>query len=363
MVDRDLVHKPVLKSPFLSHTVLAFGAWLLLSFSPVTAFAHLMPTGHGTINITGKKAYIIISVSAASFDLKETRGAGLLNADELKINGDQIREQIREGLFIGTQKSRATFEKILLNLPESGQIETEIHGHNRQTNTDLTIMIVAQFEAPPDSLFLRSKIWASAKDSIKFKTKVSEGEKILRSELGTISMSRPEYVFFADSKYVALSSFSSGFEHFILGWDHLLFFVLLLIASITFKRWAIVGLCFTCAYAGAFSAISLGWLSFPLWSVVSEFIVESVILLSLLVVSIPNLIRVRPSLFCEGIVVGVLGIVHGLGFASAMSGAQSFDHLVELKIFGFVGGVFVAQFLVAFGLWAVSRIVTAMQNS
>ncbi len=332
-----------------------------LLFDAQAAHAHLMPTGHGTINVTDSKLYIIISLPAASFDLKGTRGEGLLNNQELEKNSASIREQLKKNLFISSGEERATFEKILLNLPSgAGPIQKgkkaekeSVEEHDEDTNMDLTMMIVAQMKNPPESISIRSGLWSTENDSIKFNTTVSEGAKTVRSELGKISASNPEYVFFAGPKYVVQTSLRNGFLHLVGGWDHFLFVLLMLIGPLLLKRWVTLMLAFASAYTLGFAAISLGWISFPVFSFVSVFWIESVILGSLVIAAIPILLRKRPSLSIEAFVVFVLGLFHGLGFASAMSGTQEYNHLVELKILGFNGGAFLGQLLIAVCVLAI----------
>ena len=76
----------------MTHSPLGMVAgWLgcaALSLLGTAAQAHLMPAGHGTINVVGDKAYMVLSVPVEAFSSVEACRDGLLTAVELEASRD-----------------------------------------------------------------------------------------------------------------------------------------------------------------------------------------------------------------------------------------------------------------------------------
>lgn len=137
-----------------------------------------------------------------------------------------------------------------------------------------------------------------------------------------------------------------GIEHILTGYDHLAFLTMLLIATHAVRDlfWVITS--FTIAHSIALTAASLGWV------VASAQWVEPLILATIVYVAVENLITARPR--ARLILTFAFGLIHGLGFASALSDGPLArnDGLVALLSFNL--GVEVGQlaFLaLAYPLW------------
>jgi hypothetical protein len=116
-----------------------------------------------------------------------------------------------------------------------------------------------------------------------------------------------------------------GTWHILIGFDHILFLLALLLAAVVFwsdRRWqplanfkqsfwnvAAIVTVFTVAHSITLTVAALGWVTLP------SKLVESVIALSILVMALHNL---RPFLPHKWLVIFVFGLFHGLGFASVM---------------------------------------------
>lgn len=137
-----------------------------------------------------------------------------------------------------------------------------------------------------------------------------------------------------------------GIEHILTGYDHLAFLVMLLIATHAVRDlfWVITS--FTVAHSITLTAASLGWV------VASAQWVEPLILATIVYVAVENLITARPR--ARLALTFAFGLIHGLGFASALSEGPLTpnDELVALLSFNL--GVEVGQlaFLaLAYPLW------------
>ncbi len=116
-----------------------------------------------------------------------------------------------------------------------------------------------------------------------------------------------------------------GTWHILIGFDHILFLLTLLLTAVVFRsgqQWqpvasfkqslwnvAAIVTVFTVAHSITLTVAALGWVSLP------SRLVESVIALSILVMALHN---IRPFLPHKWIVIFVFGLFHGLGFASVM---------------------------------------------
>ncbi|WP_062351968.1 HupE/UreJ family protein [Herbidospora yilanensis] len=126
-----------------------------------------------------------------------------------------------------------------------------------------------------------------------------------------------------------------GGEHLIFGLDHVLFLLALLLGAKRLRDVAEVATAFTVAHSVTLVAAAIGWVSVPGW------IVEPLIALSIAFVALDNLLSPRTGHRLP--VVFGFGLLHGLGFAGALSvdGPASLPMLVNLISFNV--GIEIAQ--------------------
>lgn len=101
-----------------------------------------------------------------------------------------------------------------------------------------------------------------------------------------------------------------GLEHILRGYDHLLFLLALLVVSNNFWQMVKIATAFTAAHSITLALAWYGVIDLP------SRIVESAIALSIAFVALENIIRQRFGQ--RWILAGVFGLVHGLGFYSAL---------------------------------------------
>jgi len=136
---------------------------------------------------------------------------------------------------------------------------------------------------------------------------------------------------------VASTYFAIGFEHILLGIDHLLFVLALLILVQGTRRliWTITA--FTIAHSFTLAAATLGFINF------SQAPIEAVIALSIVFVAteITHANRGRPGLTQRKpwIVAFTFGLLHGFGFAGALTEVGLPEQAVPLALLFFNLGV------------------------
>ncbi|MEO3807893.1 HupE/UreJ family protein [Sphaerisporangium sp. B11E5] len=118
-----------------------------------------------------------------------------------------------------------------------------------------------------------------------------------------------------------------GAEHLLFGLDHVLFLLALLLGARRLRDVVEVATAFTVAHSVTLVLAAIGWVSVPGW------IVEPLIALSIAFVALDNLLSPRTSHRLP--VVFGFGLLHGLGFAGALSvdGPLSVSTLANLLSF------------------------------
>ena len=155
---------------------------------------------------------------------------------------------------------------------------------------------------------------------------------------------------------VAATYTTLGIEHILLGIDHLLFVLALLMIVSGWRKLIATVTAFTLAHSVTLAAATLGWVNVP------QAPVEAIIALSILFVA-AEIVHWRQGR--EGItrrkpwlVAFTFGLLHGFGFAGALSEIGLPEHAIPLALLFFNLGVeagqllFIAAVLTA---WAVLR--------
>ena len=141
-----------------------------------------------------------------------------------------------------------------------------------------------------------------------------------------------------------------GVEHILFGVDHLLFVLALIILVRGWKRIALTVTAFTVAHSITLAAATLGFVNVPGPPV------EAAIALSiaLVAVEIVNSARGRESLTARlpWLVAFAFGLLHGLGFAGALSEVGLPGHAIPVALLFFNIGVELGQLLFIAGVMA-----------
>jgi hypothetical protein len=178
------------------------------------------------------------------------------------------------------------------------------------------------------------------------------------TQVARLTPANPEFTVTAAENWrqVASTYLGLGIEHILLGVDHLLFVLALLMIVPGWR--ALVGTVtsFTLAHSITLAAATLGWVSFP------QAPVEAVIALSILFVAaeIVHWRQGRPGITRRApwLVAFVFGLLHGFGFAGALTEIGLPEHAIPLALLFFNLGVEAGQLLfiaAVFAAWWVLR--------
>lgn len=132
----------------------------------------------------------------------------------------------------------------------------------------------------------------------------------------------------------------TGFEHVIpLGYDHILFITALFFLDSKLKSAIIQCSFFTVAHSITLALVALGYLNFNVR------IIESIIALSIFFVALENLYAIKLN-WWRLLLVFVFGLVHGMGFATALKEIGLPENEFITALLGFNLGVELAQIAV-----------------
>ena len=372
---KSLWQSSVSEMKFFFSRKFIFWIWVTLValMLPQATLAHLVESGQGTVSLGGGKAYIVISLPMDAFLNGDEHSDGRINIDELRTHQSEFARQAMQGIRLSVNGQTAVWAGMALTLaePKEGQSEpsdqliavgvaTLDYEHGEVT------MVLDLWHRPKTNSVANAitEVTRPAKKMLKVNISIIQNEKKVAEEVGFLSPEQPRFVFFAPAYRHIANFFRHGFDHIMGGADHIVFLVALLASGISFRRWAALLTAFTLAHGLTFGLASMAWVSVP------ANLVEPAIAASIVLVAVFHLLELRINLRWELALVFCLGLVHGLGFASAMQD-ESGGQLLVLSpypiwsILGFNFGIEAGQCVVAALLYLairMSRLIPIRNN-
>ena len=142
----------------------------------------------------------------------------------------------------------------------------------------------------------------------------------------------------------------AGFKHVLpLGLDHVLFIIALCLSVERIKSAILLATLFTLAHS---LTLALGLLGY---CAINSSIIETLIAISIFFLAIQNILDKTSGRFKPFIVFG-FGLIHGLGFASALKGYGLSKNDFIISLTGFNIGVELAQASIILGLFGLITI-------
>jgi hydrogenase/urease accessory protein HupE len=158
-----------------------------------------------------------------------------------------------------------------------------------------------------------------------------------------LSKSRTTLDYIAGTRYGAIATvrkfIPEGFHHILIGPDHILFLVGLLLLGGPIRRLITIVTAFTVAHSVTLSLAALHLLSPPAW------IIEPAIALSIVYVGVDNLVGSEGRDVRAWIALG-FGFIHGFGFANVLAEMGLPQRAMGWALFAFNLGVELGQLLV-----------------
>lgn len=309
-------------------------AWLcgaMMMFGlPGQADAHLMPAGQGAVRLVGDSAYAVVSVPVALLSGFDDNGDGLIDPAEINAHRAALEAQISQRLQLtdGEQTGKLIFSDLLLSHVGEGMAKA---------SDNMVAVRRYQWSGPVESLHMRMDFFdlpATADQQIVMR--VLKGDK---TDAAIMSKHRTEYRFFGGMWHTLRSFIATGMEHILLGADHLMFLLTVLVVGVGWRYWLSVITSFTVAHSITLTLAALDLVKVP------STIVEPLIAASIVLLAIDNLRRGQASNRHKVPLVFGCGLLHGLGIASALTDAGLSEGHRTLGLLGFNIGVELGQML------------------
>jgi hydrogenase/urease accessory protein HupE len=314
-----------------------FLIFVLAAFLGSASYGHLITAGNLTLNILPDKAVVLVGVPVSFFKGIDTNQDGLLQPEEIKSQRSLMIAQLDLAIDIkmGDAKGEVIDDQIIVSLHVDNQSSTP------------QIEWLRQLKFPEETFNLPVHVQLSERIlASDYFLKVQRADA---QEVAVLSKAHPSHHFFKGRWDTFVSFIVEGWQHIIFGYDHVVFIVTLLAASISIKRWLWVLSTFTLAHGITYALATFGVVQ------VKAELIEPIIAITILLTAILNLFKVRPKLGIEMAGVFGLGLFHGLGFANAMSTQLGSARFPVSTVLGFNLGVELGQIVIAMMLSLIFR--------
>jgi hydrogenase/urease accessory protein HupE len=302
-----------------------------LACLPLWASAHMAPAGFGVVRLVGDSAYATISVPVAALAGFDDNRDGMASPSEIERHRGLLSLQLSALLEFRSkgEAGKLLFEDLVVSHPGETGNAGEKH---------IIVMRRYQWTQAVDALQASARIFhADATRDDTLALRVNKGEA---SELALLKRGRDTHDYFAGGLAVFRYFFSNGFEHILLGPDHLLFLLTVLVAGAGWRYWLTVVTSFTVAHSLTLAATALGYLAAP------SSIIEPLIAASIVVLGIDNLRKREGLPRYRGVLVFGCGLLHGMGIAGALVEMGLADGNRAVSLLAFNAGVEAGQLAV-----------------
>lgn len=318
-------------------TIALLAPWLAAGPAPVEA--HWADQAAAEIAVNGARARVTLTVPSGLLAFADDRHTGRLSGAAIRAREDLRRvlsAHVRLFARLRHQAGAGLEEGALSVQPFAGApAASGPAGLAPATHT--TLVLAYAWPAPVDALTIHYDLFppgastASCLATILADGRVHNVAFTPGHEQATIELGRPA-VWQAAGGFILM-----GIEHILTGYDHMLFLLSLLMVGATLPQLLKIVTAFTVAHSITLSLAVLGLVDLPSrW-------VESAIALSITYVAAENVWRGRGSLGSRWLVTFGFGLVHGLGFASALTELHLPRANLAASLLGFNVGVEIGQ--------------------
>jgi hydrogenase/urease accessory protein HupE len=275
--------------------------WLCLALATASpVFAHPAPFSYVDVRLAG--ANIELTVTVHEFDVAHDLGvedaSRLLNASELARYAPALAELLRDRvqIWVGGQRLTGAWSPAVA-LPDRQAIQLRIRYDARN---------------PPASITVAARLFPYDPVHQTFVNVYERDAVVLQAIL---DRHREQITFYPGTRqgtWAVVKRFAaSGVHHILIGPDHLLFLVGLLLLGGSLRRLVLVVSAFTIAHSITLSLAVLGFVTPPPW------LIEPAIALSIVYVGADNL-TVRGGRDVRAWIAFGFGLIHGFGFANVL---------------------------------------------
>lgn len=315
---------------------LVLGQWLVAGAPPVEA--HWADQAAAEIAVRGAEARVTLTVPTGLVAFADDAHSGRLSGDEIRAHRAELERFVAAHLRLSARlRTSAAVREGALTLQPFAGTPAPAGPAGLAPATHTTLALLYAWPAPVDrltihyDLFLPGISTASCLATVLADGQVHNVAFTPGHEDATIRLGAPA-VWQAAGGFVLM-----GIEHILTGYDHMLFLISLLMVGAALPQLLKIVTAFTVAHSITLSLAVLGFVDLPSrW-------VESAIALSITYIAAENVWRGRASLGSRWLVTFGFGLVHGLGFASALTELHLPRANLAASLVGFNLGVEIGQ--------------------
>jgi len=292
------------------------------------ASAHPAPFSYVDVRLDGANVELTVTVHEfdAAHDLGVEDASRLLNATELARHAQALGELLKDRLqiWVGGQRLPGTWSPPVA-LPDRQAIQLRVRYDAKR---------------PPPAITVAARLFPYDPVHQTFVNVYERGAIVLQAIL---DRHREQITFYPGTRqgtWAVVKRFAaSGVHHILIGPDHLLFLVGLLLLGGSLRRLVLVVSAFTVAHSITLSLAVLRFVTPPPW------LVEPAIALSIVYVGADNLL-VREGRDVRAYIAFAFGFIHGFGFANVLREMDLPARALGWSLFAFNIGVEIGQLIV-----------------
>lgn len=296
--------------------LVVFLAWCA---APMLAQAHLVAARSGTLNLAGTGAFLVLSLPASALTGADDDGDGTLSRDEVRGNAAVIASQLKAGVQLLGRDGPLPLSLLMVDVvpPESAPAAVVNE-----------VTVLGRFQLPvkvdgagsltdflPGGLTLRFDLFGMNADGRPQYVTISRGAE---AQWLRFTPELTEQVLLPGTMEILAEYVDAGAAHVLAGFDHLLFLLVVLGAGWSWRGLLGALTCFTAGHALTLVASILGGRSVPA-SIVEPAIAATIVVMA--AIDLWGRWRSRsasPRIRLTLVFIGAM--VHGLGFAGALTG-------------------------------------------
>jgi len=313
--------------------------WLLGMLMWVSqASAHLMPAQQGTLHVQGSTVRAMVALPVSALSQVDDDGDGRLSDVEVQRHLDSIKDQVQAQFRISNGDTPGRLEQlqILAEEDERRPLTTSPMASLAPSAgaAHFLMLMKVGFDNAPDQLRVEATLFGTQQHERQLTLKATQGAD---TEAVVLTPLQTQRQLFRAPAHVLGDYTLLGIEHILLGWDHLTFLITVLVAATGWSYWWRVLTGFTVAHSITLTATLLGFLQ------VSGAWVEPLIAASIVLMAVLNGVQGRAKLGQRLWIVFACGLLHGMGFASAISDLGLHGSYRWTSILGFNLGIELGQ--------------------
>lgn len=298
---------------------------------PLPALAHLMPVEQGTVNVVGNKVYVVLAVPTGAFEGVDDDGDGQISPIELGLHDAALKRQAASRLRLTDKGRPGVVGLVSVISPQTGDQAISATPY-------VLILLQTTFPKSPSRLAITADVFGAPVDTGQITVSARRGEE---RDMVVFNARKTTHVLFRGPGAVFIDFIQTGVVHILSGFDHLLFLLTMIAAQGAARRWFSSITAFTVAHSVTLLLGGAGIVNMP------APVVEPLIALSIAAMAAVNLsgwYGDRPRLRLG--IVFACGLLHGLGFASALDDFGLDFWRKTASLLGFNLGIEIGQALV-----------------